>query len=395
MEAITVCSKCKESLRILLSVQTQTYESDWNVKLKDEDFGAVRRTDDDRVCETVEKAFEKDTIHLEDITFIENYQPADPLGNTEAIEYAVCRGVSDEAFELDPEMELGTFAEMCHDDNKIVALTRSFECPSHAERRWIVAANVGKAANRFNRMNKGKLSQNNEGKDALLESEDYAGLSGCRRIVISNGRLPVIRHDGGSVRKESLLNDGIEEESQAAMEPDNKLQSISNSEEKEADLGENAVVYGNSDISKEKLKRVCHVLCPNKKCLQLHEQEQHVDPDHNINLFDTDETMYNVVVVTRSFECGALSESEKSARDRWNRVKNSTKFSKALNRFRPSNLREENDHGQSDQGKMLYEDEDDTFGAFVGSGYRKVSMKTIEEVASLARKRNRFWRSQR
>ena len=393
MEAITVCSKCKEPLCILQSVQTQTCETDWNVELKAENLGADRQTGDDRVCDTVEEAC-KDTIHLEDITFVETDQHADSINNAEALQYAVYRDVSDEAFELDSEMELGTFAEMCHNDDEVVVLTRSFECPSNALCRWKVAANVGKAANRFSRMKKGKLSQNNEGKDILLELEDYAGLSGCRRIVVSNGRLPVSRRDGGSVLKEGLLNDTIEEENHTTLEPDKKLQSISTNglEENEADLWKDEVVDSNSDISKEKLKRVSHVLGPNKKCLHLHEQEQHVDPGHDVSLFDINETMYNVVVVTRSFECGALSESEKSARDRWNRVKNSTKFSRAFTRFRSSNSRKESDQGQ---GQMLYEDQDENFGAFVGSGYRRVSMKTIEDVASLARKRNRFWRSQR
>ena len=392
MEVETICSKCKESIGLLESVQTQTVEADWTDEDVTDNFELDNREESEQDYGTDERTCKKDTIRLEDITFIEQSEGSDAQRNTESVEYAVYQDVSDEAFDMDSAMELGTFAEMCHSNDKIVALTRSFEYISHVKRRWQLGANVGRATSRFNRLRKGNEPQVNESEDMLSESEDSSGLSGCRRIVISNGRIPISRQDVGAAVNDDGFREAAEEGC-AIFGVHNKMESICEDllrEEKdhESNLRETMAIHEEGQISKDKVNQASQVLGPNKRCLQLHEQEEEVGPEHDISLFDTDKTMYNVVVVTRSFECGALTDSERAARQNWNRLKNATKLSKALDRFKPSSHQRESDKGQS-----LFGNDENI--PFVGSGYRRMNMKTIEQVANLARKKNLFWKLRR
>ena len=393
MQVAMICSECKRSVGLLQSVETQTVELDWVGELNTDNLQPDRRIESEQDCGEEETSRKSDIVHIEDIEFIEACRPEYPQGNAAVPHCAVYRDVSDEAFEMDRDMELGTFAEMCHENDKIVALTRSFECPSQAKDRWQKATSVGKAANRFGRLKKGKSPGISEGDGILSDSQVYTG--GCRRIVISSGKLAINQLDVKGVENEGTLN-GAKEEGHENLEGNVQLSSILKErgvEEIEScgsKSEEETIVDSDRHISNNMLKRVSHVLGPNKRCLHLDEQQEQIDPEEYIDLSDTDKTTYNVVVVTRSFECGALSDTEKQAGARWNRVKNATKFSKALSRLRQSNERREGDHDQ-----MLSEDDENNCAPFVGSGYRRMSMKTIEEVASLAKKRNRFWKSHR
>ena len=385
-----ICSKCKESIGLLESVQTQTVKADWIDEGITDNFELDNREESEQDYCIDERACEKDTIHLEDITFIEQGEGSDTQCNADSAEYAVYQDVSDEAFDMDSEMELGTFAEMCHSNDKIVVLTRSFEYSSHVKRRWQLGANVGRATSRFNGLRKRNDPQGNESEGMLSESGDSSGLSGCRRIVISNGRIAISRQDVGATVSDGEFPEAAEER---CFGVHNKMESICENpmgEEKghESNVGGTIAVHEGDHISKDKVNKASHVLGPNKRCLQLHEKEEEVGPEHDISLFDADEAMYNVVVVTRSFECSALTESERTARQNWNRLQNATKFSKALDRLRPSSHERESNRGQSLFGN-------DENSPFVGSGYRRMNMKTIEEVAGLARKRNLFWKLRR
>ena len=392
METTTICSKCKESAGLLNSVSTQTDDGDWEENATMESVAGKTEAENEQNCASSDQTDKQDIVYLEDIDITEKNQSKVARNSAEVVDFAVYQNVSDEAFELDPQMELGTVAELCHESDQIVVLTRSFECSTDPKSRWKRAGNATKAANRFNLTKKQRSLEIDEKEDLFSESEESTAFGGFRRIVISNGRLAIGRQDSEIFGNESSQYNVAEEKHDNPTTKDE----LSNSgkdvleESKETDLAAASEIVADKDNDdfKEKLRRASSVLGPNKRCLQLREQEDHVDPGLDVKLFENDDNAFNVVVVTRCFESGPLSESEKLARERWNRVKNVTKISKAINRFRLSNRHREDGN---DDGRLC-EDDENGFGPFVGSGYRRMSMKTIEEVANLARRKSRFRR---
>lgn len=417
MEVAAICSKCKESLGFLRSVETQTYDEELGIECEArnefeteaqnkesslenmnensplEDVKILMKNEDDYSAENqdAESSFEQTegngVIDIEDIDLSEQNQQDVSRSNDENIAYAVYRNVVDEAFELDPQMEIGIAAEMDHGSDEIVALTRCFECPSDPKSRWKRATNVTKAANRLKR--KSKNCESDDGENMLPSSDDVSCMSGFRRVVISNGRLPILQQNQRLFegKEESICSkkDTIIEMHEERSNPSNVLNE-SEFGKNERHAVEQAVTDDGCDKSKERLRRASNVLGPNKKCLQLHEQEEDIQPETDVQLSSTDDTAYNVVLITRSFESEPLSDSKKLARERWARVRIATAASKAVSRLSKSR------RGQDDENEQTLCDEnaDCLHGPFVGSGYRKLSMKTIEEVASFQKKRNRF-----
>lgn len=393
MDGDVTCGKCKQSLGRLTSVGTQTTDFDSTIESAEGNANALQ-TD----CEQSEKSIfeaqvnEKGILGLEDISISEDCQTGVSSDADEVVDFAVFQNVTDEAFEMDPTIEIGTAAEMHHGSDKIVVLTRSFECSSDAVKRWKMVANAAKAANHFHLTRKERTSEQEDVESILTEADDNNTFSGFRRIIISNERLAITRQRSGTFGKDGSSHcqteNDADEDSKKRNRPSAAMKIKCDGRKNMNGLIEESAAEKCNDTSKDRLRRASSVLGPNRKCLQLQEQDENIEPGQDVKLPEEDGTAYNVTVVTRCFESGPSSASEELTRERWKRVRDATRISKAMNRLRRSKR-----HQEGDSGELLRENGDFTTGPFVGSGYRRVSMKTVDEFAHLSRKRSRFRRN--
>eukprot|EP00795_Rhopilema_esculentum_P006035 gene6035-11409_t len=391
METDIICSRCRQDLVLMTSAETQTDDfAETESAIKNEiEISSNDRFAIDSGSQSIEQC-------ISDVA--EEIQVDQSIGSDfgEIPGYAVFQNVVDEALDVDPSMELGTAAEMSNPDNEIVVLTRSFEAPSNPKMRWKKAVNTNKAVNRLYSKKRRNVDENemlDEGLP-LSDKEDEILFGGVRRIVISNGRLNVRQHDSNGVASFPETNDSVNADDSSVLREVKEEASITeNNGDLHDDLHDVSAEPGRAselkkfaEISedKEKLRRASSVLGPNKKCLQVQEEHENIEPEKDLGLLNSNNEAFDVVVLTRSFETTPAADEGSAAHQRWNNLKNATRFSKAVNRMR--SIRQ-----QRDENMALYaSDQNDQI--VIGSGYRKVSMKTVDEIVKISTTKNRFWR---
>ena len=386
METDIICSRCRQDMVLMMSAETQTDNcAETECVIKNE----IEISSNDRFA--IDSGSQSIDQCISDVP--EEIQVDPFIGSDfgEVPGYAVFQNVVDEALDVDPSMELGTAAEMSNPDNEIVVLTRSFEAPSNPKMRWKKAVNANKAVNRLYSKKRRSVDENemlDEGLP-LSDKEDEILFGGVRRIVISNGRLNV-QHDSNGIASFSETNHSVnDDDSSVLREVKEEASIIENNGDLHyisAEPGRASELKKFVEISedKEKLRRASSVLGPNKKCLQVQEEHENIEPEKDLGLLNSNNETFDVVVLTRSFETTPAADEGSAARQRWNNLKNATRFSKAVNRMR--SIRQ-----QRDENMALYaSDQNDQI--VVGSGYRKVSMKTVDEIVNIATTKNRFWR---
>ena len=405
-----VCSLCKQNLGSLRTIDTQTEDS----KRNKNSLGLAEESNNKETSSgmAATKFISEEDYQLCDQTKVEGQSSDEFLaefGNecseNEDSDFAVFREVCEESDDMDVNIEVGTAAEMVHPSSCVVVLTRSFECQLTAPHaRWKRAGRIAMAVNRLGAAR--RRSRRESGLEAGLmhnelaedEAKDLHG--GLRRVVINNGRYSIRRRDtavsdtdveasssfiGDSIKTGKCLqrdvNEGVLKQTHL-----NKLEDIS--EEAESNMENESKVIVKA--SKEKLRRASNVLGPNIKCLKLQEEHENIEPEKDIGLAEKDNMMYNVLVVTRSFECNPSSESVQGTASRWQSLKKATIVSRALKRMRRTSRLDQQQ--ASEESNSLCNEADENFERNLASGYRRVSMTTIEERCQLNNRRFGFGR---
>eukprot|EP00112_Aurelia_sp_Birch-Aquarium-sp1_P025229 Seg8292.1 transcript_id=Seg8292.1/GoldUCD/mRNA.D3Y31 product="hypothetical protein" protein_id=Seg8292.1/GoldUCD/D3Y31 len=395
-----VCSLCKQSLGSLRTIDTQTEESNSN----DNSLGMAAATN----------FISEEDYQPSDQTKVEDQSSDEFLaevggGSSENkdSDFAVFREVCEETDDMDANIEVGTAAEMAHPAGSVVVLTRSFECQVTApDARWRRAGRIAMAANRLGAAR--RRSRRENGLETALihnklvedEAKDLHG--GLRRVVINNGRYPICRRDIATsdtdvgTSSSSYADDSIKtgkhierEVTEGVLKQTNvnKLEDIS--EETESNIENESKVIVKASM--EKLRRASTVLGPNIKCLKLEEEHENIDPEKDIGLAEKDNLRYNVLVLTRSFECDPSSEPVKGGASRWRSLKKAAIVSRALNRMRRTSRLQQQQQASEDSNSVCIE-ADEHFEGNLASGYRRVSMTTIEEIVPLNERRFSFRR---
>ena len=405
-----VCSLCKQNLGSLRTIDTQTEDS----KSNKSSLGLAEESSNKETSSSMAatKVTSEEDYQQSDQSKVEDQSSDEFLvefGNgrseNEDSDFAVFREVCEESDDMDANIEVGTAAEMVHPSGCVVVLTRSFECQRTAsDFRWKRAGRIAMAVNRFATVRR-RSRRESRLEDGLMhnelaedEAKDLHG--GLRRVVINNGRYSIHRKDTAESNSDveastSFIGDNIKtwkclerEVNEGVLKQThlNKLEDIS--EEAESNIENESKVIVKA--SKEKLRRASNVLGPNIKCLKLQEEHENIDPEKDIGLAERDDLMYNVLVVTRSFECNPSSESVQGTANRWQSLRKAPIVSRALKRMRRTSRLDQQQ--RSEESNFVCSEADENVERNLASGYRRVSMTTIEERVQLDNRRFGFGR---